>query len=134
MKQQYSMDFDIVLGADTNVTFPADCDDISGGNILSAAKTHTPSMMRPLRAWFSALGLQALNTYPTAECQTDGCLDAAKTRTCGRKRRLQKRAQIDFIGVTPGFEVRHTQSTSPGYYSIDQIIGQWRVSCRRNRN
>ena len=102
MKQQYGIIFNIVLGVDANVTFPANLDDISGNQVLQAAKTHTPAMTRPVLAWFEALGIRALNTYFSAECYTEGELNKTKLWTCGTKRRLHKRTQIDFVGVSPG--------------------------------
>ena len=100
-----SIDFDVVVGVDANATLPPNYDEITGDLVLTPASSHTPQMARMILSWFAALGVRALNTFSadgkdSEECSSQGVPDARSLWTCGTKRKLPKRTQIDFVGVS----------------------------------
>eukprot|EP00959_Pyramimonas_sp_CCMP1952_P019454 410986-Pyramimonas_sp.AAC.1 len=105
--------FEIVMGVDANVTLPADYEAITGHHVLPAAPSHTPSMTRVILEWFTALGGRALNTF---ECPGEADLRGEPTClwTCGRRRVLSRRTQIDFIVVSEGVDGYASPQTFDG--------------------
>ena len=97
IRSQFSEeDFAVVLGVDANVTLPADYDNVSGSSVLQPAPSHKPSMQSAVIGWMQALGVRALNTFG----HQLGNVDPGVMWTCGTKRRLGKRTQIDFVCVS----------------------------------
>ena len=100
VKSTYSdMRFEIVVGVDTNVTLPGRYTDITGEADLSPANSHTAAMAHVVFGWFSALEVRAMNSFSE---NADEMNAAPLLWTCGRKRRLAKRTQIDYLAVSSG--------------------------------
>eukprot|EP00973_Karenia_brevis_P039649 5474620-Karenia_brevis.AAC.1 len=53
-------------------------------------------MTRVVEAWLISLQVRALNTFGSAE--------VPEAWTCGTKRRMHKRSQIDYLCTTGGIE------------------------------
>lgn len=58
------------------------------------------SMAGIILSWFSALEVRALNTYQSEECNVNGIVDDKCFWTCGTKRKLPQRMQIDFLAAS----------------------------------
>ena len=86
-----SINFDIVVGVDANVTLPLNSDEMTGEFVLTAAKTHTASMAGMILAWLAALEVRALNTLRSDECSVSGVKDDQRLWTCGTTRKPHKR-------------------------------------------
>eukprot|EP00959_Pyramimonas_sp_CCMP1952_P117005 2445763-Pyramimonas_sp.AAC.1 len=71
---------------------------VTGNRVLPGAKSHTTQIANIILAWFEALNARALNTFNSAPASTSVPEDL---RTCGARRVLRKRAQIDFMAVAP---------------------------------
>ena len=80
----------VVWGFDANVTFPARFEDITGSRVAPPLKSHSSSLFSPVLSWMRALGVRALNTFGE-----EAPLELLWT--CGKKRPLHKRSQIDFV-------------------------------------
>ena len=100
-KKLSSIDFDVIVGVDANATLPPSFEEVAGDFVLTPAKTHTARMAGVILSWLAALGVRALNTFPSEECIVNGALDERRLWTCGAKRKLSKRTQIDFLAVSP---------------------------------
>ena len=72
IKHRFKEEFDVIVGVDANATLPANYENTTGGNVLPPAKSHSAAMQRIILAWFSALGVCALNTVPSTYCSVDG--------------------------------------------------------------
>ena len=86
---------EVVLAMDSNVTLPARHAATTGGGVLRPLKSHSQAMIHQVLSWMQLLGVRALNTF---EQNTN----TESLWTCGTKRQLEKRSQIDFICVTSG--------------------------------
>ena len=84
------------MGVDANATRPADFKNITGALLATAAKSHTAAMAASVTSWFGALGVRAMNTFG----DVSNISSLASLWTCGTKRRLASRTQIDFVAVS----------------------------------
>ena len=66
----------------------------TGQGIMEPKKSHARAMTRVVHAWLTAHGLRAINTF--------GSNTAEEAWTCGTKRPLHKRSQIDYLACTGG--------------------------------
>eukprot|EP00973_Karenia_brevis_P005035 693416-Karenia_brevis.AAC.1 len=81
---------------DTNVTLPRNIDTVTGPSILERLRSHSPTMQTEVLAYLQSLRLRALNTYSPNS-------DTTALWTCGLKRPLARRSQIDYICISDGF-------------------------------
>ena len=93
-----SIVFDILLAVDANCSLPANHEGVTGECVLPGAKSHTVAMANMMLAWFEALNLRALNTFASHSASAPA---REELWTCGTRRVLQNRSQIDFLAVTP---------------------------------
>jgi hypothetical protein len=101
-KSYPDVDFDVIIGVDADVGFPAKFEGISGTAVLPLKQSHTLAKIRVVAAWADALGVRALNTFENAAVMIDGRLDHKAARTRMAKRRPATRTQIDFVMVSAG--------------------------------
>eukprot|EP00959_Pyramimonas_sp_CCMP1952_P289695 6058796-Pyramimonas_sp.AAC.1 len=94
-RQQVSPDTaSIVAGFDGNVTLPVKLSDLAGPLVLLPLRSHSSSMQNTICSWMAALGIRAMNTFGEAPSTNF----RERLWTCGVKRALDARSQIDFIG------------------------------------
>ena len=97
VRTQFSdVHFSIILGVDANVTLPKEYAGITGSHLLQPAKSHSKHMQAAVLGWLEALNVRVLNSYADALCSPE----PSSLWTCGVKRRLSKRTQIDYICVS----------------------------------
>lgn len=113
--QILNRDPEIVSGIDANITLHSNIIDFTGDGLMAARKGHTPAMTRVVESWLISLQVKALNTY--------GSTEVAEAWTCGTKRPMHKRSQIDYLCCTGGV---HGDARP---YSINQ--GVFRTSDHR---
>ena len=87
------LDLKIVLGIDGNCTLLPNVEGYTVGSVGQPAKSHTSGMRNLVMSLFGALEIRALNTFESGST-------ADATWSCGVKRPLQKRTQIDYIGCS----------------------------------
>lgn len=92
-RYHYPNNITIIVGVDANTTLPPRFLGVTGDYLLPPLKTHLLQMSRVVLAWMEALGVRCLSTFSDEPCQN-------QLWTCGRKRPLHKRSQIDFIAVS----------------------------------
>ena len=55
--------FEVIMGVDANVGFPANMEQISGDAVLPLRASYTPAKVRVVASWMEAMGTCAANTY-----------------------------------------------------------------------
>eukprot|EP00973_Karenia_brevis_P027233 3757051-Karenia_brevis.AAC.1 len=89
-----SKELKVVLGIDANCTLSPDVEGVTGPRVGHRIRSHSRGMRNMVMSLFGALEVRALNTYlPEGEIN----LDIQDTWTCGTRRPLQKRTQIDYV-------------------------------------
>ena len=83
----------VLVGVGANVSLPAAYRGLTGFSVLDPLPSHSITMQHDVLSWFEQLGVRALNTF------NDG-MSPLGFWTCGWKRPLAKRSQIDFIAVS----------------------------------
>ena len=110
------------MGVDANVSLPGDFGGITGSSILPPARGHSHAMVRCVLSWFVALGVRVLNTLAPSDSG-----NAAALWTCGQKRQLERRTQIDFIAASAGIRgvARPTSMSSRTFRKSDHrpVVG-----------
>eukprot|EP00959_Pyramimonas_sp_CCMP1952_P134308 2809779-Pyramimonas_sp.AAC.1 len=81
------------MGIDANCALLPNLDGLTGSVVCPPAVSHTLNMRNVLLSLLGSLGLRALNTFAREGLDSPG----EGPWTCGAKRRLERRTQIDYI-------------------------------------
>ena len=92
-RQKFGQNLSVVTGFDANVTLPAGVPRLTGRAVLPPLPSHKTKMQNQILDWMFTLGVRAANTFGEEDALSE-------LWTCGIKRRLAARSQIDFIGLS----------------------------------
>ena len=124
--------FEVILGVDANVGFPARFNEILGDAVLPLRSSYTPPKIRVVSSWIEGLGLSAANTFCRQSIET-ATHDGLWTRMA--KNRRTSKSQIDYLTVSggiSGYAWAHSMPTKTfrksdhrlvvGRFQMEQIV------------